>query len=288
MLTEAQREARRSGLGGSDAAAVCGRHPTRSPLNVWLEKVYSVDTEANERMFWGNKLENAVCEVAAERLGLALTIPPDTFRHPTHPELLVNVDGLLGDETDRGLLEAKCVGFETERDLGMDGTDQICTAHLYQVQHAMLVGGWRWATVAYLVSGSKLRLFRVDADDEFAALLIDIETSWWARHVVGREAPVDVRTAAMDDYLARRYPKDDGSVLKIEDGHPLDLLATLRDTRTARKIAVANEEAAEREVKTFMGDAKKVVCPFGTVSWSATKRGRSFRPNFEESENGSE
>ena len=47
-------ELRRRGIGGSDAAAVCGLDPWRSPFEVWLDKTgLFVDETAGEAVRWG-------------------------------------------------------------------------------------------------------------------------------------------------------------------------------------------------------------------------------------------
>lgn len=68
--------ARRRGIGGSDAGAIMGLNPYSSPLSVWYEKVYGgyVDTPINTACHWGNILEGAIRdECKGIILGLILT-----------------------------------------------------------------------------------------------------------------------------------------------------------------------------------------------------------------------
>ena len=49
-------ELRRQGIGGSDAAAIMGLNPWKTPMDIWLEKTgeFLDDEEPeNEKMYWG-------------------------------------------------------------------------------------------------------------------------------------------------------------------------------------------------------------------------------------------
>ena len=71
-LTDAQRAARRHGLGGSDVAAVLGLDPWRSPLDVYVDKVEGSQRTENAPMQWGNRLEAPIADAYAERTNTLL------------------------------------------------------------------------------------------------------------------------------------------------------------------------------------------------------------------------
>ncbi len=82
MLTAEQHENRATGIGGSDAAAVCGLNPYKSPVDVYLEKVgAAAPVDETERMFWGNKLEDVVADVYSDRTGRKVRRRNRTCRH---------------------------------------------------------------------------------------------------------------------------------------------------------------------------------------------------------------
>ena len=59
-MTNEQRAAwlkgRRTGIGGSDVAAVLGLNPWKTPLDVWNDKLgISEDKEMSEPAYWGRK-----------------------------------------------------------------------------------------------------------------------------------------------------------------------------------------------------------------------------------------
>ena len=61
MTREQWLEERRKGIGGSDAAAIAGLSPWKSPVAVWLEKTGQVEPEEpGEAAYWGTVLEDVV------------------------------------------------------------------------------------------------------------------------------------------------------------------------------------------------------------------------------------
>ena len=60
-LTDFEREARRSGIGGSDLAAIMGLDDYRGPLLVYGSKVDGIDQKGSVAMQRGNYLESFAC-----------------------------------------------------------------------------------------------------------------------------------------------------------------------------------------------------------------------------------
>ena len=64
-------EYRKRGIGGSDAAAVAGLNPWKSPMAVWLEKTGRVEPEEpGEAAYWGTVLEDVVAKEFSLRTGI--------------------------------------------------------------------------------------------------------------------------------------------------------------------------------------------------------------------------
>ena len=61
---------RKGGIGGSDAGAMCGLNPYRSPMAVYWEKTTdTLDLSDNEAMRQGRDLENYVAQRFTEETG---------------------------------------------------------------------------------------------------------------------------------------------------------------------------------------------------------------------------
>ena len=62
---------RKNGIGGSDAAAVCGISHYKSPVELWMEKTDRMKPrEAGESAYWGTVLESIVREEFSKRTGI--------------------------------------------------------------------------------------------------------------------------------------------------------------------------------------------------------------------------
>ena len=80
---------RKTGIGGSEAAAIMGLDPNRSALSVYLDKIgEGVPVEENERMHWGTMLEREIALEYKRRFPCVDVIyngPQDPTVHPDHP-----------------------------------------------------------------------------------------------------------------------------------------------------------------------------------------------------------
>src|SRR5271154_4241217 len=103
-MTPAQRkawlEARRKGLGSTDAAVVLDRSPWMSRFELHLDKTGQLPLdrfeEINAYQEWGNRLELAIAEAYADREGVEL-IEPELQVSREHPWMLATVDRIRDD-----------------------------------------------------------------------------------------------------------------------------------------------------------------------------------------------
>ena len=151
-------EARRAGIGASEAAAVIGRSPWKSNVDLWREKTGRKkpdDISNKDCVAYGHAAEGPIREL------FALDYPQyevtyggsfDLVRNPDHPWLLATLDGRLKErDTGRlGVLEIKTTNIvrsmQREKWWGPDGP---CIPDQYYVQvcHQLLATGWEFAVL---------------------------------------------------------------------------------------------------------------------------------------------
>ena len=96
LSEEEWRKYRFQGIGGSDAAAVCGVSPWKTTRDLYDEKVQrAVIPEPDDG--WvakeiGKRLEELVVQIFMKRTGLRPYAVRRMFRHPLYPFMLANVD----------------------------------------------------------------------------------------------------------------------------------------------------------------------------------------------------
>jgi len=87
---------RKSGIGGSDAGAVCGLDPYKSPVSVFRNKTCSsVETKDNESMRQGRDLEQYVAEQFMEASGLKVRRSNYMYQNKDYPFMIADADRLV-------------------------------------------------------------------------------------------------------------------------------------------------------------------------------------------------
>ena len=147
---------RRSGIGGSDAAAVCGQSHWRTALQVYLSKVGEYDGESTPDQYRGTLLEPAVRQMYADATGLVVETPRGVMRHPQLAFVLASLDGIASGR--------RVVDFKTARSRrgwGEPGTDEVLSDILYQMEHYMAVTGLPVADVAVFFGSFEFEIYTV-------------------------------------------------------------------------------------------------------------------------------
>jgi putative phage-type endonuclease len=175
-LTSSQIRERQSGIGGSDAASICGVNPYRSAYDVYLEKIgEGTPVVENEVMRWGHLHEDTISKEYAYRTGRDCLIYGDTVHSIPYPFLRCHVDRLQRDRlTERqGVLEIKT----TRRRLNKGECPESYVVQLY---HNLIVTGHTWGTVAILIQGSELVWYDYLLTPEIESAIVALEVRFWS------------------------------------------------------------------------------------------------------------
>jgi len=271
-LTAEQMEARARGLGGSDAGAVLGLSPYRTPVDVWAEKTGRAapdDLSDVEAVHWGNVLEDVVAREFARRTGAKIRRVTRTLQHPDLPHLLAHIDRqIVGDPRGPGVLEVKTAGQYTADRWGPSGTDEVPEEYLAQTAHYLAVTGYAFAHLAVLIGGRDFRVYNLPRDEELIDLVVRREDQFWREHVLADVPPAPVNDAD----LATLYATDNGQALLATP----EIEAAVADLRALREhISKLTRMKAdsERQVKAYMGEAAVLVDAEGKplVTWKKAK-----------------
>lgn len=179
---------RRTGIGSSDVAAICGMSQWGGPLDVYCDKLGVLPDRPNESMRWGLKLEGVIAEAFTEETGLEVAIPrPAIYRNSQWPWMLASPDRVC-DTGD--IVELKTA--RTAEGWGEPGTDQVPEAYLLQVQHQLAcVPGSVNAHIAVLIGGSDFRVYKVLYNTRIIAKLAKLTEDFWKLVQSRTPPPVD-------------------------------------------------------------------------------------------------
>ena len=206
---------RKSGIGGSDVAAVLGLSPWKSPLDVYLDKTgKAAPQEETDAMYWGTRLEDLVAKKYCEVRGVEVRKVNSILRSAEYPCLIGNIDRAVCPEKGKlpvvkgkfrtpKILECKTARAKNE-DWGQGGTDQIPNYYITQVLHYLGLTGCKSCDVAVLFLGSrKFDVYTVEADQEVISSMFGRLAVWWEDHIV-KDVPPEPRSIADIEKLFKR------------------------------------------------------------------------------------
>lgn len=263
MLTSEQLMLRKQGIGGSDAAGVCGVSKWATPVSVYLDKVTPfIEEKVNPVFERGNLIESVIKSLFTKKTGKIISEKIETVFDDDHSFLLANIDGYLPRE--KALVEIKHYSKFQQSAWGEDDTDQIPDDYLIQVQHYLSVTNTNKAYVAALFGddsvfsllaslvkkfGSQgafrliedhefdLRIFTVQRNDRLIKKIKDIEIDFWLNHVQKKTPP---QWKTRED-LTALFP----------ESTPREVIASAEDIEAANFIKAKNDEIKrlEKEVE---------------------------------------
>lgn len=250
-----------SGIGGSDAATVCGLNPWKSAYELWLEKTRQIvpdDISDREYIIWGNKLEPVIAERYEEVSGHKTIVRSQLFRHPEHDWMIANIDRDTDDPLR--MLECKTTNAFGVVNWGPTGTDQVPESYLLQCQHYLAVTGKQFCDLAVLIGGSDFRIYELRRDDELIEALIAREFAFWTMCKDMVAPPIDTKNPGAVDMLKRLYPGTNGVPVALPE-EANDWHKELEKIKADKKELETSEKVLKANLLAAMGEA-----PVGILS----------------------
>lgn len=198
MTREEWLEARKNGIGGSDAATILGLNPYKTTIQLWEEKTGKREAEdISEKPYvkYGTEAEDLLRQL------FALDFPQYEVRHeentiikhPKYPFLFASLDGKLIDKEtgEMGILEIKTTNILQSMQKEK-WRDKIPDNYYCQVLHYLNVTGYSFvilkAQLKYDYDGEiKLdtrhyKITREDAEEDLK-ILQEKEIEFWTKYV---------------------------------------------------------------------------------------------------------
>jgi len=262
-------EWRRRGIGGSDAAAVAGLNPWKSPIEVYLEKIGELpEPEDNEKMYWGRVLEDVVAKEFTERTGKKVRRRNAMLQHPEYTFMIANVDRVLVGE--KVGLECKTTS-EYAKDNWKD--DRVPDYYILQCQHYMAVTGYQGWWIAVLIGGNKLAYKYIERDEDIINYLIQIESEFW-QMVQDRIPPAVDGSESSAEILKILYPESEPDSETILPSEAETLISEYELACEEERKAKERKEEAANKLKALLGEYETGRIGDRLVSWKTV---RSYR-----------
>jgi len=189
---------RRKGIGGSDAAAILGMNPYKSPLAVYMDKLgLAPEIPDNEAMRQGRDLEQYVADRFCEATGKKVRRVNRILQHPEYPWMLANIDrDVVGEDAG---LECKTTSVYNRTEFARGDVPPV---YYWQCQWYMAVTGYPSWYLAVLVLNKDFHVFEISRNDEHIAYMIDKARSFWFDHVLAGIPPLPSGSDGDDDLVA--------------------------------------------------------------------------------------
>jgi len=259
---------RATGIGGSDLAAVLGLSKWKTPLQLYREKRGECEDQPdNEPMRWGRALEDVIRQRYAEETGATVEVPGH-MRHPVHSFIVGHLDGIATLPNGQTVvLEIKTARHG--EGWGEEGTDEIPQEYLLQVQHYLFVAGLDQADVAVLIAGSDFRIYRIKADAELQAMLLDACREFWQRVQDGN--PPAPMSAADCQSLWPAPQRDE----REASADTVAKVAELAAVRAQIADLESQKESLETAIKSELADASDLTYGGRTLATWRSVKGRT-------------
>ena len=264
-------EYRKLGIGGSDAAVVCGISRYKSPVELWMEKTDQLPyQEAGESAYWGTQLEVLVRTEFTKRTGIEVRTVSQILQSSEHPFMLANLDGVC-EHPDYGTC-----GFEAKTASAYkvgEWEDTIPDEYQLQVQHYMAVTGYKGFYIAVLIGGNTFRWRFVERDEELIAMLIELERNFW-EHVQDMTPPALDGSDASAKFLADRFPD---SIPTSQINLPEMAAALLQQYDAAiqqMEVLAEQKQKAENLLKEMLGSNEIGTIGDRVITWKSISQER--------------
>lgn len=268
---------RGTGIGGSEAAAVCGQSPWQTPLDVYMSKVGYLDgvgrgaDDETPDMRRGTLLEPVVLQLYTDETGTVVRKPDKALVSREYPFMRANLDGIavghpIAIEAKTARYKVPPGGGDLAKRWGDPWTAEIPLVYLFQCQHNMVVSDLEVCHVPVLFGDFEFAIYEVPADREFQKLMIEQEARFW--EMVEARTPPDM---VNDADVSKRWPISK-PVQKKATREALEIGGHLLAVREYFKKLEAFKESLEAELKRIMEDAEELVAGEETIcSWKTAK-----------------
>jgi len=243
---EAWLEARKLGIGGSDAGAILGLNPYKSAYDVWLDKTRrSAPSMITAAMMRGITLEPVAAELYAEKTGRQLRRQP-LKKHPEYPFIIGNVDRQIlavGDVSSTGVLEIKCPGLRTMANIKNRGLPDYMVA---QIMHYLAVYGYEWGSFAlFNAENWDIFHFDIEADPKLIEQIVQAEVDFWK--YVEKDTPPPTEPVE-----AIEMPEVEGALIYVDGEEWIKAAKDFQEARELREAAQALEDQAKSLIREMM------------------------------------
>ena len=303
-------ELRAQDITSTEIGALFGLSPYVTEYELWHRKKNQqvVTIEENERMKWGNLLENAIAAGVAEEQGWTIRRMDEYIRGSDlriGSSFDFSIEGEIKKDTGKdgkeiildfkpGLLEIKNVdGLQFKRGwIKNDDTGELeAPLHIeIQLQHQLLVSGRQYGYIGALVGGNNLVLLRRERNQSVLQSIKAKAKKFWDS--IEANTPPDPNFQTDAAFVASLYGfSEPGSFMDLKGNEEVEVMAKrYKELGDAASAGDKERKAIKAQLLTIIGDSEKAAGELFKISAKTlepkyikayTKKGyRDFRINW--------
>lgn len=259
IIDHAARNAR---CGASDAAAILGLSPYRTPWECWAQKTNRLEpSKGNEATGMGQRLEAPILDYAEAELGPLVRgelawAPRLEFPLASTLDARLKMTGIP--------VEAKTSGIvgPLYGEWGEPDSDVVPANYLVQVTLQMVCTEAEFAYLYALLGGRGIVRYRIVRDEELAAALVQQLAAWWDAHIVRDIEPE--RTSPVPLEVVKRLKKTPNKVVAFDDSVS-PIIGEYEVAKAEKSAAEKRADAAQASLLMLLGDAEAATLPDGRM-----------------------
>lgn len=287
MIAEQQERAkwleeRKTYIGASEIAAICGIHPYDTPRNVFLAKKGLVTIEDNLPMKVGRWLEDLCArefeDLVRNELNLECELQQTGLhRHPTIQFLGCNPDRLWPFTPDgKAVVQLKTCSEYSSGDFGKPWSDEVKDEHLMQVVFEMGITRSPVGYLGVLIGNREFKAFKFTWTPEVHAIwrrAVEEAVFWWdtyySKDVMPPVSGKDVDT----DTIKRAYTEHDDQLV-LADAYAESAIIGFPELQA--EFDKLEEELNRRKniLREKIGNHVGLKSSLGIHTWKADKNGK--------------
>ena len=257
-------EARKKSIGASDIAGVVGLNPYKSPLWIYLDKTSQLPESYQENIAaeLGLELENFMRKKFVkwmkknEDINIDVKEVPYILQHDKVDYFTATLDGILKHpEKGKCILEIKTT-TEFKRELWQG--DEVPDEYYTQVQWQLMVTGWQWAYLVYLIGNRTFDVKLISRNEGVIENLANKGTGFWTQFVEKNIPPAPIGFNSDTEALKILYPEENQeSGLDLTDeneGEVIKAMEIIDEQKAIEKVARVEKTRAQQIIKATIGD----------------------------------
>lgn len=297
-------------VGGSDAGTLLGLNKYKSPINMFYQSIglSQLPNKMNHIMLHGKQLEDYVAKCwqyydGTEDGWVENTLAGKKIRsykkvkaiieNPAYPAIFANIDGQITNHPEygkkKGILEIKTIsGYSADSyEAG------IPPSYYVQVQHYMLVTGYKYGEICYLKDGRDLGMVTFEEDTEMQEAILkeanafqtnillarQMVKEYKAQHpladdnelygVVAHLEPDADDSQAFNQFLSEKHKARENEVIMHGDDAMQAIAEEYVEISSQLKETESQKQLRQNQLKQIMeqNGASIMVLPNGKISW---------------------